>query len=98
MSGFQTSLFDISKTSILLEPFYDFEKTKLINSIHNNTRNPFEVNQWLSTVPKDSNVLRSLCSPTQQHSQVVDFDLPRGAQLMTKIHLHITVPQIFKSD
>jgi hypothetical protein len=95
----QTSLYDISKTSILIEPFYDFNTNKTVeNSVHDKIRNSFETNQWLSSNPKDSSVLNSLCNPSQINSKIVDFELPRGASLMSKIHLHITVPQIIKSD
>jgi hypothetical protein len=96
----QTSLYDISKTSILIEPFYDFNTNKSVDniSIHDKVRNTFETNQWLSSNPKDSSVLNSLCNPLQINSKIVDFELPLGASLMTKTHLHITAPQILKSD
>ena len=96
----QNSLYDISKTSILIEPFYDFDNinNNSIDSIHDKMRNTFETNQWLSSNPKDSGVLNSLCNPTQVNSKIVDFELPRGASLLTKTHLHITVPQIIKSS
>jgi hypothetical protein len=94
----QSSLYDISKTSILIEPFYNFDTNKSVISIHDKTRNTFETNQWLSSNPKDSSVLNSLCNPSQINSKIIDFELPLGASFMTKTHLHITVPQIIKSD
>ena len=100
MSNFQTSLYDISKTSILIEPFYDFEQKKDIknSSVHNQQRQPFQTNQWLSCHPKTSSVLQRLGDPTLENSLIVDFELPKGATMLSKTHLHITVPQIVKTD